>query len=362
MTLADLVLERPVDVEAVTFAGTVLVPERMDETIAVLTAIVEHGGEIRAPELGRHLFGRGRTAIAAQLLRSAASLDLVHPLNGDRWTTTAIGAEALATSHVLTPREGVWRARFTSDPLLGDAALDLQPVPTPRLYDSVRTPPEPDQLRRPPETLTSQLGLPFGGVLSTVAGQPVIADVAGNRADVELLPGAARLSWRPHDGELEIAVGALSGPVAAPPITMSEVGDAIAVALGRGRWNGREEHLEVRCDDIADGELQRGLVRGEQLRLDLPSYGTLVAERCHIPIAPWDDADAVLWQLRRLESSVDGYVTSPAWEALLEGSGLATSSPAPTRVDVATSIARRAGGGVKPDRYWYLQAPADWGL
>lgn len=355
----QLWMYRSIEVGAYDFAGTVQVPQEMDDTIAVLTAVVEHGGAIGAEELGVHLLGEGRTGIALQLLRGAAGLGLVQPIDREQWTLTAAGVAALERCDVLVPRRGVLRLRFVDDPFLGDVPLSLDLLRTPGLYESVRSGQDGADPVPASERLRSLLGRTVEGAFVT-STPPVLVEVARDEMAPVSAVAPLDLWWLPTDGIVVLAMEARETSLAAPILEDGVLQQAIASCRPGLDWDAATASFRIRSEDLADVEVRRGELDLDGVAIALDPYGTFVLAEHSLPVSPWDSADAQRWAGRKVVLEVDRYLSEEAFDALVEHVGLEPGPSVPDRAQVAAQLSGLDGDGPVDPRFWWLQAPVDW--
>ena len=360
MVDGPLWLHRSVEVSAYDLVGTVQLPEPMHEMIAVLTAIVEHGGAIDAAELGTHLLGSGRTAVASQLLRNAGALGIARPVDDGQWTTTNRGVEALERSNVLVPRTGIWRLRLVDDPLLGETALSLDPISTPSLHASLQNARTGERPIPVPGWLQSMVGQPFEGLL-VGSTPPVLVEVMGSGVAIVADPEPLDLWWFPTDGTVLLGSGGLETALSGPSPESGELEQIIASCHPGLAWQPNTSRFRIRCEHLQDVELRRAEIdlQGGQVTVD--PYGLFTLPTHAVPISPWDDVDAQRWARRRLALEIDDYQSQPRYDALLVRLGLDHDPSVSDRADVAAEISTGGVDAPLDRRFWLLQAPVDWG-
>lgn len=353
-------LQRQVEVRAYDLVGTVQLPETMHETIAVLTAVIEHGGSLGARELGAHLLGDGRTAVAMQLLRRAAALGLLRPLDDGQWTTTDRGIEALERMNILVPKTGAWRLCFVDDPLLGAVPLSLEPLSTPSLYDSLQNVRQSDQPVPTPEWLQVMVGEPFDGLLVGPT-PPVIIEVAGDEITIVPDPDPLELWWCPTDGAVVLRTGGVETRLEGPSPEYDVLQQVLATCHPGLAWEPEAGCFRIRCEHLEDVELRRGQLDLEGEAISFDPYGAFTLPQQAVEVSPWDDVDAQCWARRRVTLEIDDYQSQEAFAALLDRLGFDGGPSTPDRAQVAAELGGREDDAALDPRYWMLQAPVDWG-
>lgn len=356
---ATIELRRRVQSTAFEFAGTVARRATREEMLILLTCIVEHGGQVTAAELGEHLFGRGRVAMADRLLHAAAELRLVE-LVDTNWTLADTGVEAVAAGHVMTPEFGVWRIDVAEDALLDWDVLSITRVRDPNLFDGTQS--ARSQARSSARATPPQLAALIGSTLhpaSDPTDSLTIQSVDAVDASRSHL-SAHEIAWDPIGGIAwlrppgdDVAVQ-VPAPTESPDAVLSQV-------LANSTWDDTTGTVHIPCDKLNDEELLTGVISITAGPIALPHFGDFEhVELSGLVARPVDTQDARLWVRRRVALMVDDYATSSHWDDVVRraSEGIDEDQASPTRDDVAADLV--SAGRRHEATYWWLQAPADW--
>lgn len=327
--------------------------------LVVLTFLVEHGGGASAMELGAHLFGAGRTAMADRLLHAGAELGLA-AVAEDGWHLTEAGIDAVAAGHVLTPEFGVWRLELADDPLLDWDVISVTRLRDPNLYDGTQA--ARGRVHRHDKALPSHVTGLVGVTLSPLADpvNPVVITEVASGAAVAVTPSRQVLLWDPVAGQVDI-----SSEGGDPPARVSGPSVPLPALLGLHadmRWDDEKEALLVPAAALDDDELMDGAFTWRSRdRVRVEPYGEFDGmEIDRVRARPVDTQDAGAWLRRRLRLLVTDYATSSRWEHWTESASadLGVASSLPSRDSLAAEL---VSAGSAPGRdYWFLRAAADW--
>lgn len=353
---ASITLTRRVRVTDVQFAGTVAESRDDVDTIAVLMAVVEHGGAISAAELGDHLLGAGRRPVAQRLLHLAQEHALVAPVDDVYWTVTPAGVTALRDRQVMTPVFGVWRAQLADDELLGPALLALARQSDQNLGGGIAKKSGPPRLQRLPDSLLSLVGVLSRPLFaSTVVAQIVAVQnppegLVANAEDTPLL------AWNPVTGSISLnGDDDVVEPVADPRVVAALMSGLHA----RATWDADAQVVRLPADALSDDEIAAAAVSRTVPSVKLSQYGRFDAVTfIEVRAAPVDAADADEWAVRRLLGRVDEYATADRFQAWAQWAAEPVGGNVPPRERLVERIAASPGSM----SYWHLHAPVDWGL
>ena len=365
-------LSRPLETQEMSFAGSVAIRCDQPAILLVLTAIVEHGGEITSQELGLHLLGVGRTAMADRLLNLGCELNLVRKFNEALWVLTERGEDAVSAGQVLSPEFGIWRIRVCEDALFGPIVLNLERAKDPNLERAIRgaAPAPANERSQSPAALDRFLGQLVTPV--SAHNEPfLIEDVVSIEPTIERDEATEEelslsLFWSPLEHIIE-AVDTHDNVLIKRELSESPTLEHIfACCVGDFEWDEQTDKVIVGVGDLTDTQVMQGCHSLEIANLDIeiaPFGMCTYASFKDLDARPIDETDAFAWLHRRLEILIDVYATKSRWKAWLEKASAGIEPylcrPLPSRDDFASDIELN-DSNTSPNLYWFLHAAADW--
>lgn len=357
MTAPSVSLFRPLSTTTYEFAGTVKRGSRRDALLVVLTSLVEHGGAATASELGEHLLGGGRVAMAERLLRSSAELGLVEGEDGMWWLTPA-GVSAVADGHVLTPEFGVWRLVVAEDDLLDSTVVSLSRTSDPRLFEGTKS----ARLRRSTaEQFVAQVSELIGSKTTTLQDptSPIEVVDVDSVAQVDGASGEHRLVWDPLAGRIAIDGSGKTIAFSGPTIAFGELASMVEPEL---RWDAEAAVSRIPAESLDDQQIMDGLFsRLVDESVELTPYGHFErVQVTEVPVGPIDANDADEWCRRRMCVLASDYAIRGRWDSWTAQavSGLCPEPPRPSRGSIAERLACDEAPSGR--QYWFVQAAVDW--
>ncbi len=358
--MADLAirLSRSVRTRTVDFYGEVGTRRTRGDHISILMCVVEHGGALSAKELSDHLLGGGREAIAMRLLHQLEASGDVRRLEGEEWTLTPDGIHSLQVGSTLQRVRSVWRLTFTEDDVFGGAIVRLELAPGGGVFEGLKSARSGASLT-PPDWMADLCGQPWEALDMTSGDMRILTvESAGPPTPpkatlVHRVDGVSGVHQLVEDGQEGVLLSWEEQPVALPEV----------FAQGWAAWDAEHGWLATPSRSLGDDEVLTGRA---SLRspspVELGGLGTFTqVEGVGVPVGPVDEDDAEDWLRRRVVTLLSGPAFKDEWEALVERArtGLGRGGAEPLgRADVAALLDR----GERPEAWWALTAPEDWGV
>ncbi len=373
-----IILERPVNVGCWRTVGQVAKAGRRVELLPVLVRAQETGGT-NGQDVAGHLFfePRSRRVVAERLLRIGAAYGLLDE-DGQAFTLTEAGKEAIDTEEVFVPEDGAWTIWASDDPALPSPVLRIEPWNEPTAYDEIKGKQRESARKRRSEALPAWLQNIIGTPLIPAAGSAaaVRIDHLDDNAEAVNTHGALHLRWNVGDGRLQLS-GSLGGrqegntkhvetELEAPRAPPNEVWRTLLDNEGlREQWDEERQVLHVRFDETGDTERE---AMSRDLKIEspyLPRYGTF--EPLTVPnvgITAESEMDAQSWAQWRLRARIRDYATSERyadWCAEAAAPFDRYEVELPARAHLARGCWQQVTDRPEPWT-WHLVAAEDWSL
>lgn len=370
--MKNVILQRPIVVEAWNVLGTVARSSKRPELIPVLLRAREQS-QTSADDVAEHLFfeQRSRRVVADRLLRIASNYGLL--AQKERcFTLTEAGHAALDSEQVFVPERGSWTVWTSSDPLLAHPVLRIDPWSEPTAYDELRGK-ERDSAQREFVAVPSALRGAIGRIVAPPCGgggSLLRIDELDGKGEIVQPESTLRLIWNVGEDKMRLE-GTLRGAgvntvIDAPRLASDFVWQQLLESAALwSRWDPERNALLVTFDETEEGEresLTRDLVIPTPSVAGFGEFDKLTIQ--DVPLHPRSTADAGLWSAWRLQERLRDYATSARFRGWCQEATAPFADhrlAVPSRADLANQVWSRRE--VTPfDVVWHLIAAEDWSL